>query len=286
MKNFNSSFLAVTRIIAFVHFMLVAATFQQIVLLIPKVRHSSFSFLIPRMIHKVLCKTFGFEVIKKGRICKDKPVLYTSNHISYIDILILGSLIQGSFVAKSEIAGWPVFGWLSKLQKTVFLDRKVFNVQKHKKDIEEQLKYSNRLIIFPEATTSDGQRVLQFKSSLYSVAEVEIGGKEVLIQPVTIAYTKLDGVPMGRRFRPLYAWIGDLDMFAHAWHMIGLGKVTVEVIFHNPVKFEDFGSRKKLAQHCEKVVREGLSKSYKENIKKPKKKKRFISYAKKQKDIH
>lgn len=269
----------------FVHVTLVIAIAQQIILWIPKVRKTNAALTIPKLAHYFFCKTFGFKIEKRGQICKESHVLFTANHVSYVDIFVLGSMIKGSFIAKSEIGEWPVFGWLSKLQKTIFLDRKMINIKKHKSDIEDRMSGAERLIIFPEATTSDGQRVLQFKSSLFSVAEMDVGDKEIMVQPVTLAYTKLDNVPMGRVFRPFFAWIGDLDLFAHVWKMIGLGKITIEVTFHEPVTFSEFGTRKKLAQHCEMTVREGLSRSYRESVRDKTKKKRRLRYGKKEKAV-
>jgi len=123
----------------------------------------------------------------------------------------------------------------------------------------ERLREGDNLVLFPEGTSSDGSRVLPFKSSLLAVAEREINGQPLTVQPVSIAYTRLDGMPMGRYLRPFFAWYGDMDLAGHLWHAVGLGRVTVVVEFHDPVTLEQFGSRKALSDHCYEVVSRGVA---------------------------
>ena len=159
----------------------------------------------------------------------------------------------------AEIAGWPFFGWLAKLQRSVFIERRSAKTREHKDEIEKRLLEGDVLILFPEGTSNDGNRLLPFRSALFSVAERRIEGAPLLVQPVSLAYTRLDGLPMGRSFRPFFAWYGDMALASHLWRMLGMGVLTAEVIFHEPVTIDRFASRKALAEQCWRVVSEGVA---------------------------
>ena len=211
----------------------------------------------PVFYHRWCCRILGLRVRRIGRPITARPVLFASNHVSYLDIEVLGALIPGSFVAKNEVAGWPLFGWLAKLQRSVFVDRRVRSTAAQRDAIAERLAAKDALILFPEGTSGDGNRVLPFKSALFSVAE---GGAAALaVQPVSIAYTRLDGMPIGRSLRPLFAWYGDMAMPPHLWTVLGLGTIEVVVEFHPPTSLADCGSRKALAQYCYDRVSRGLA---------------------------
>ena len=213
----------------------------------------------PVWYHRCCCRLLGFRVVRRGKPVLDGPVLFVSNHCSYLDIAILGSLLPASFVARADVAAWPLFGTLAKLQRSVFVDRKSFRAIKHRDEMSTRLEAGDSLILFPEGTSSDGNRVLPFKSSLLSVAELTPGGRPLTVQPVSIAYTMLDGLPLGRYLRPYFAWYGDMDMLGHLWQWAGLGRLTVIVRFHEPVTLARFDSRKALTEHCYEVVSRGLS---------------------------
>jgi 1-acyl-sn-glycerol-3-phosphate acyltransferase len=214
---------------------------------------------LPPAYHRLVCRIMGIRVASQGELAKDRPLLIVSNHTSYLDIEVLGSLIPGSFVAKAEIAGWPFFGWLAKLQRSVFIERRSSKAREHKDEIEKRLLEGDVLILFPEGTSNDGNRILPFRSALFSVAERRIEGEALVVQPVSLAYTRLDGMPMGRSFRPFFAWYGDMELPPHLWQMLGLGLVTAEVVFHEPVTIDRFGTRKALAEACWRIVAEGVA---------------------------
>jgi 1-acyl-sn-glycerol-3-phosphate acyltransferase len=186
-------------------------------------------------------------------------VLFVANHVSYADITVLGSVIAGSFIAKVEVADWPFFGWLAKLQRSVFVDRRVRSAITQRDAISKRLAVGDALILFPEGTSSDGNRVLPFKTALFAAAEHGRGLSPVVVQPVSIAYTRLDGMPIGRLYRPLFAWYGAVDLAPHIWSMIGLGIVEVVVEFHPPTFLSDCGSRRALASYCYARIAGGLA---------------------------
>jgi len=218
----------------------------------------SWTATFPRFYHRRCCRIFGFRVRRIGQPTALRPVLFVSNHASYADITVLGSQIAGSFIAKTEVAGWPLFGWLAKLQRTVFVDRQVRSTAQQRDAITDRLAAKDALILFPEGTSDDGNRVLPFKSALFSVAE-STNGEPVVVQPVSIAYTRLNGTPLGRRYRPLVAWYGDMALAPHLWTMLGLGTIEAVVEFHAPTSIAECGSRKALAQYCYDRVAGGVA---------------------------
>jgi lyso-ornithine lipid O-acyltransferase len=209
----------------------------------------------PRFYHQRCCRILGLRVRRVGRPTNARPVLFAANHISYLDITVFGSLLAASFIAKTEVARWPLFGWLARLQRSVFVDRRVRSTAHQRDSIASRLASGDALILFPEGTSGDGNRILPFKSALFSVA----GQLPVSVQPVSIAYTRLDGMPIGRALRPLVAWYGAMTMGPHLWRVLGLGIVEVVVEFHPPTTFADCGSRKALARYCEERVAGGLA---------------------------
>jgi 1-acyl-sn-glycerol-3-phosphate acyltransferase len=221
--------------------------------------------IIPMAYHRLCCWLLDIHIEIRGTMSTVRPTLFVCNHSSYLDISVLGSLITGSFIAKAEVADWPLFGYLAKLQRTVFVDRQRRATTHHQRDqLAQRLDEGDNLILFPEGTSNDGNRTLPFRSALFGVAERkgESGRPEPLpltIQPVSLAYVRLNGMPIGRSLRPFLAWYGDMELLGHLWHVAGLGRITVAVEFHSPVTLAQFASRKALSEHCQREVAEGVA---------------------------
>ncbi len=209
--------------------------------------------------HGINCRIAGFRVEVRGEPRREHPTLFVCNHISYFDIPIIGALIDGCFVAKSEVRTWPVIGIMAKLQRSVFIERVARRAADHRNELLDRLEGGDNLILFPEGTSSDGNGVLPYKSSLFAIAQSAVKGRPVVVQPVSIAYTKLDGMPLGRYLRPFFAWYGDMDLASHLWQALALGRCTVVVEFHPTVTIADFGSRKALSEHCQRMATEGVA---------------------------
>jgi 1-acyl-sn-glycerol-3-phosphate acyltransferase len=214
---------------------------------------------LPRFYHRWCCHILGFRVRPIGAPTSAQPVLFVANHISYTDIAVLGSLICGSFIAKVEVARWPLFGWLAKLQRSVFVDRRLRSTRAQRDAMTARLAAGDALILFPEGTSGDGSRVLPFKSALFGAAETQPETGPIAVQPVSIAYTRLDGIPLGRLYRPFFAWYGAMSLAPHLWRMIGLGTVDVTVEFHPPTSISDCGSRQALARYCHGRIAGGVA---------------------------
>jgi len=150
------------------------------------------------------------------------------------------------------------------LQQTVFVERaKRTQAFEAKDQMRERLLAGDALVLFPEGTSNDGNRVLAFKSALMGAVETEIGPdaqgrpRHVPVQPVSLAYVGLHGLPMGRENRPLYAWYGDMELVPHLWEALVSGPIEVVVEFHAPVAVDTVGGRKALAAQVEAIVRRG-----------------------------
>lgn len=214
---------------------------------------------VARFYWAVCAAILGMRLVVRGRQAEDKPVLFVANHASYLDIVVLGALIDGAFVAKQEVGTWPGIGLIAKLGRTIFVDRRRGRSRDQRDAMRKRLADGESLILFPEGTSNDGNRVLPFKSALFSVAEMQPDGRPLTVQPVSIAYTRLDGLPIGRGWRPYFAWYGDMTLPPHLWTALGLGRLTIEVDFHPPVSIDAFGSRKSLSDYCHGVVSQGAA---------------------------
>lgn len=211
---------------------------------------------LPYFYHRRCWTLLGLDVVMRGAPNPARPTLFVVNHSSYLDITVLGGLLPACFVAKREVAGWPLFGLLAKLQRTAFIDRRRGAAAGERDHIARRLAVGDNLILFPEGTSNDGNRVLPFKSALFAALN---GSPDVPIQPVSIAYTRLNGMPLGRVRRPLVAWYGDMDLAPHLLDVLGLGRMTVEVTFHPALDPAAFPSRKDLSRHCQDVIAGGVA---------------------------
>ncbi len=216
--------------------------------------------LMPLFFHRCLVRLLGFRVRIHGKTLGDrKGVLYVSNHSSYLDISVLGSVLKASFVAKSEVNGWFFIGAMARMQNTVFIERKSSRAGQQRDGLRERLEAGDSLILFPEGTSSDGHRTLPFKSSLFSIVDKPLeDGSFIPVQPVSVVATEVGGLPMGRAWRPYYAWYGDMTLVKHVWEVFKIGAFTVDIIFHDPVTIKDFGDRKLLAAYCQRAVAGGV----------------------------
>jgi 1-acyl-sn-glycerol-3-phosphate acyltransferase len=212
--------------------------------------------VFPMYYHRLVCRILGVRVMFSGKRPQRGPMLIASNHVSWLDIVVLSAMAPVSFVAKKEVASWPLFGSLARLQRTVFIDRdRRHTTGNSRDDMRERLLGGDILVLFPEGTSSDGRRVLPFKSSFFGAAEID----GVLVQPVSIAYRGQRNLPMNRRLMPSYAWYGDMELAPHLLEALSTGPVEVAVTCHPPLSRSGELSRKALARHAEQQVRKGVA---------------------------
>ena len=207
---------------------------------------------LPVIFHKLIIWLFSVRVECEGKINKsDDCDLYISNHLSYLDIPILGSIYPVRFVAKSEVEDWPLFGFLPTLGRTIFISRNRTDSLDQKNKILKSLSSDEKIFIFPEGTTSDGNRVLDFKSSSFSSVE----GQNFIIQPIVIVYSDLNGIPINRWLRPIIAWYGDMDLKPHLSSLAHLRSIKAKLIYLDKVNAKNFSSRKDLSKYLENQIK-------------------------------
>ena len=190
-----------------------------------------------------------------------RPVVYVSNHSSWLDILVLGGRLNGCFVAKGEVVGWPVIGLIARLGRTVYVRRRRASTGRERDAMQARLAAGDGLILFPEGTTSDGSRVLPFRSAFLSIAiqPSRRAGRSPIVQPVSVVYDRLGGLPTGRTRRPIFAWYGDMDIGSHFWRLAQNRGLRATVLLHTPLDPARFPDRKALAQAAWVAVAEGAA---------------------------
>ena len=209
--------------------------------------------------YRVLCSLLRIRVRINGNPVRNRAVFFVSNHVSWADILVIGSIAPVAFVAKREVRDWPLVGITAELQRTVFVDR----TRRHQTaetvgEIVKRLAGGTSVVLFAEGTSSDGNRVLPFRSALLGAVEETAArgdADSILIQPMAITYTGQHGIPMGRQHRPLVAWYGDLDFLPHIKALIGQGAVDAVVSYGEPVTADSATDRKAMTKQLEGAVR-------------------------------
>ncbi|MDB5504245.1 MAG: lyso-ornithine lipid acyltransferase [Tardiphaga sp.] len=215
---------------------------------------------IPLLFHRVFCALAGVRIREIGRRTRDTPVLILSNHVSWLDICVIGALGPVAFVAKSEVASWPVFGWLAKLQRTIFIERE----RRQKtgaatQEIGDRLLGGDAVVLFAEGTSSDGIRILPFRSALIGAVHHALGESshhtQITVQPLSLAYVGFGGLPVGRALRDHVAWYGDLDLIPHFIGVLAAGAIDITVTWGEAVAYDMSADRKKIARDAEAAVR-------------------------------
>jgi 1-acyl-sn-glycerol-3-phosphate acyltransferase len=215
---------------------------------------------IPHLYHRILCALIGVRIREIGTRSAASPALILSNHVSWLDICVITALGPVVFVAKSEVAGWPVFGWLARLQRTVFIDRQA----RHRtgaatREIAGRLLGGDAVVLFAEGTSSDGIRVLPFRSALVGAVHHALGAgtqhTHVTVQPMSLAYVSLSGLRMGRGLRERVAWYGDAELVPHLLSVLASGAVDVTVSWGEAIAYDMRADRKAIARDAEHSVR-------------------------------
>jgi len=214
------------------------------------------TILVPRLYWSGMCAILGLKVQVVGTPAHlqarqgGRPVLYVSNHSSWLDIPILGSKLEACFIAKADVARWPVIRTVARLGRTVYTSRQRNTAGRERDEMRTRLAGGDNLVLFPEGTTSDGSRVLEFRSAFLSLAEMPPGDPTPppIIQPVSLAYDRLSGLPTGRASRPLFAWYGDMEIAPHFWQLAQYGGLRATIVLHTPLDPLAFPNRKALTR--------------------------------------
>ena len=251
---------------------------------------------LPIVFHRLFLRLFSVRIVERGRPAGGRPTLVLVNHVSWLDIPVIGSLRPLSFIAKSEVAAWPVVGVLARLQRTVFIDRgRRKATAEVNREVARRLVQGDAIVLFAEGTTGDGNRLLPFRSSLVGAARAALAGSgeerpagsaeeppeagrvpargtgdevqavppepgrgRIHLQPLALAYTRRNGLPVTRRERPEIAWYGDMELAPHLALFVRGGPLDVVVTWGEPIAFDEGTDRKEATALAEAAVRAAL----------------------------
>ncbi len=216
---------------------------------------------VARLWQGFVCKLMGIRITVTGAPAAERPLLLLANHTSWLDIPILASVTPVSFIAKKEVATWPIVGFLAKAQRSVFVDRtRRHATGAHADEVAGRLSRGDIMVLFAEGTSSDGNQVLPFRSALVGAAQKAIGGGgTATVQPVAIAYQRMLGIPLGRQHRPLVAWYGGADLLPHLRRVLSEGGIDVHVVFGSARCLGLGDDRKAVTQEAGQLVRRLVS---------------------------
>lgn len=214
---------------------------------------------LPVAWHRLALKMVGVRVRVSGEIPRDRPLLIVANHVSWSDIMVLGSIMELCFIAKSEVRSWHGINWLARMQRTVFIDREQrSHVVTQADSIAARLVQGDAMVLFAEGTTGDGHRLRPFKSALFGALHAALKqsrASHVTVQPVTIGYTRLHGLPLGRLHQARAAWPGDVELAPHLFAFLRHGAYDVEVVFGETADFSAETNRKDIARAMYQTIR-------------------------------
>lgn len=205
--------------------------------------------------HAYACLVFGIKLRFIGEKAKgDIPTVFVSNHLSYLDIIALGSSYKGVFVAKSEVANWPVFGFLSKLQNTIFIRRTREALSDSTNQISDVLRDGYDVTLFAEGTSTDGRAVKPFKASLFEM--FYSGQVRAQIQPVALVLEEVSGKrPDDQTVRDIYSWWRpETTLAPHLWAFAKAGGAQLAVHYLPVLDIARYADRKALAEAAHKAV--------------------------------
>lgn len=212
-------------------------------------------WFLPHVFHTIACFVTKTTIEVKGEDAykqyKDATILYASNHTSYLDIIVIGSWLKGFFVAKSDIASWPVFGFLAKLQGTIFVERRPSAAKGQKEMLLDYARRGEHLLIFPEGTTTNGVDVYPFKSSLFGAFIDPSIERDVIVQPICLSYTHIDGHVIEGEERDEVSWYKEEhELMPHLWDFLKHKSVKVTLTYLAPIPLNKQANRKQIANTC------------------------------------
>ncbi len=236
---------------------LVACLIQTLLLALPG--HAKVAFA--RFYWATITHLIGLDVCVIGAAVPGRRVIFAANHSSWLDIPVLGGRFEACFVSKDEIARWPLVSTVAKLGRTVFVSRQRTATGRERDDMHGRMVAGDNLLLFPEGTSSDGGRVLPFRTSFFSIAEQAAWpeGDPPLIVPISVVYDRLAGLPTGRSSRSVFAWYGDMNLASHFWQLAQWRGMRVTVLIHPPLDPREFATRKVLAQAAWDAVAGGAA---------------------------
>jgi len=216
-------------------FLVLAILLAPVSLFFGRIAHRKVAIKLTKVWGQLMVIVLGFTVKFRNEEIIDENQHYfiVSNHLSYLDIILVGCKKPGLFVGKKEVRSWPLLGQLAWLGGTIFVDRS----KRGKADrpyigqIAKYLKQGLTILVFPEGTSTEGDSVLPFKKTIFSSPILA----ETPVLPLTVKYISVNHQPFGPENRDLVCWYADMTFVDHFWHMLNLKEFTVEIIANKPI---------------------------------------------------
>lgn len=226
-------------------------------LLVCRICSKTHAAAVIKLWHRMAGWAIGLKVTLTGEKVDHAAQLYVANHCSYLDILALGSQLHAHFIAKAEIAHWPFIGKMAAWAGTIFIHKRRSHARHHVATLDQYLDRGDRIVFFPEGTSTNGRQVEAFKPSLF---EPYLKHPDtILVQPMALAYFNAQtGKPLSDEEVITVAWLGDQDFFRHLWHFLKQPDVRVLIHVLPVVNTMAFSDRKSLAHHLGRDVRDTL----------------------------
>lgn len=235
----------IARLLVLLACALVLGSAQAILLCVVRGEHRVLAWL-PMRFHRAAVRLLGLHVSIDGTPADVPRTAWVANHLSYLDVPVLGACLPARFVAKDEVRQWPVFGLLSRLQRTVFIGRRRADTNAALDSMAGALGAGGSLVLFAEGTTSDGRDVQAFRPPAFAVLAAVAG---VAVQPVTITVNGPDAAA-----RRDYAYIDDDRIATHLWRFLGRARTDVHVVLHPPMPAAALGEDRKAAAACVRAI--------------------------------
>jgi 1-acyl-sn-glycerol-3-phosphate acyltransferase len=247
---------AFDRAILIIGWTLVAMAIQALLLLLP----GRGKVVFARFYWATFARLIGLRIRLVGtRVTQThpgRPVVFVANHTSWLDIAVIGGRLETCFVSKDAVQDWPGINLVAKLGRTAYVTRQRATTGRESDVLRQRLDQGDNIVLFPEGTTDDGTRVLPFRSSFLSVAE---GDDPPIVQPVSIVYDRLAGLPTGRVNRPLFAYYGEMNIGTHFWRLVQCHGFGATLLLHPPVDPRDYPNRKALSRDLERTISDGAA---------------------------
>jgi 1-acyl-sn-glycerol-3-phosphate acyltransferase len=203
-------------------------------------------------LHRWLCAVLRVRLCRYGAPGPGRRLI-VANHVSWLDVLALGAMEPMAFLAKKEVGASAWTRWLVDLQGVVYVDRERRRcLPDVNAEMARRMAAGGPVTLFAEATTSDGARLLRFRSSHFEAARQA----EACVQPVYLDYRAIGGLSATRSEKPIVAWYGDMTFLPSLWRVLACGGLHCDVHYGEPAPFDPAADRKALARRLEAAMRE------------------------------
>lgn len=192
-------------------------------------------------------KLVGFDEFKR----RNKNYLIVCNHMSYLDVMLMASVMPCVFVTSVDMGETKFLGTMAEMGGAIFIERRNRErVDADRSTMANALRKGHNVVIYPEGTSTNGSGVLPFKKSLLTAA-VEGG---VDIQPVVLRYTEINGEPFSEKNRDVVCWYGDMPFVSHLTRVLSLKSWKAELRFLSPIAVHPNSTRDELAEKSHRLI--------------------------------